>query len=282
MSIVTKTTVRRATAVLAPPQAVSALITYARSVVTRITGNALFPVPVRRSRRSRRQPTSSRPPRRPRWRGRRAPSPARNEKKAVLLGLLKQLRAYIQGIADAAATDGPAIIESAGIAVRKTTTRTARVFSARPGAVSGVAKLVAASAGPRVSYEWSYSIDGGKTWVEAPATMQAKTQIAGLTLAMTVQFRIHGDPEGGARGLEPTGAAAHLVSGAEGDAQRSRVRRSPKEVGPRARRARGVLSTLRRVEVNLAGEHAAADLGERDVQDAVRVGDRAAARPGTR
>ncbi len=70
----------------------------------------------------------------------------------MLLGLLKQLRAYIQAIADAAATNGPSIIESAGIAVRRTTPREPRVFAATPGPLSGVAKLVAASAGPRASY----------------------------------------------------------------------------------------------------------------------------------
>jgi hypothetical protein len=113
----------------------------------------------------------------------------RNEKKAVLLGLLRQLRAYIQGIADADATNGPAIIESAGIAVRKTTTHKARVFAAKPGPLSGVVRIVAASAGPRSSYEWSYSTDGGKTWVEAPATTQAKTEIPNLVPGATVQFR---------------------------------------------------------------------------------------------
>src|SRR5579883_2751249 len=45
MSTNTKT-VHRATAVLSPPKSVSMLITHARSVVTRMTGNALFPAPV--------------------------------------------------------------------------------------------------------------------------------------------------------------------------------------------------------------------------------------------
>jgi hypothetical protein len=45
MSTNTKT-VHRATAVLSPPKPVSTLITYTRSVVTRMTGSALFPAPV--------------------------------------------------------------------------------------------------------------------------------------------------------------------------------------------------------------------------------------------
>jgi hypothetical protein len=58
--------------------------------------------------------------------------------------------------------------------------RRARAFAARPGAVSGSAKVVAVSAGHRASYEWQYSIDGGKTWVTAPVTLQSKTTIAGF------------------------------------------------------------------------------------------------------
>jgi hypothetical protein len=57
------------------------------------------------------------------------------------------------------------------------------------GTVSGSAKLVAASAGRRASYEWQYSTDGGKTWVMAPSTLQAKTTVTGLTPGATVDFR---------------------------------------------------------------------------------------------
>ena len=67
--------------------------------------------------------------------------------------------------------------------------RKPRVFSAVQGAVNGTAKLVTASAGPRASYEWQYSVDGGKTWVAALATLQAKTTVTGLTSGTTVEFR---------------------------------------------------------------------------------------------
>jgi hypothetical protein len=73
--------------------------------------------------------------------------------------------------------------------VRKTATRRARTFTARPGPVSGAAALYAASAGPRTAYDWEYSTDGGKTWVTAPSTIQAKTKVAGLVPGATVQFR---------------------------------------------------------------------------------------------
>ena len=53
----------------------------------------------------------------------------------------------------------------------------------------GAAPISICPAGPRSAYLWEYSLDGGKTWIAAPATLQAKTTIAGLTPGATVQFR---------------------------------------------------------------------------------------------
>ena len=113
----------------------------------------------------------------------------RDEKRTALVQLLQQLKGTIQTTADANVETGASIITSAGVAVKKTVVRSPRVFGAKPGAVTGTAKLVAASAGHRASYEWEYSTDGGKTWVTAPATLQAKTTVAGLTVGTAVQFR---------------------------------------------------------------------------------------------
>jgi hypothetical protein len=104
---------------------------------------------------------------------------ARNEKRAALVALLQQLRSYIQATADADATNGALIIQSAGVAVRETATLHARTFTARPGPVSGMATVVAVSAARRASYTDS----GGSwrpatTWTAAPSTLQAKTRIA--------------------------------------------------------------------------------------------------------
>jgi len=107
----------------------------------------------------------------------------------VLVALLEQVRAYVQSIADATPENGTSIIESAGLAVRKTPTHAARTFTAKAGAVSGTVKLYAASVGHRSAYQWEYSVDGGKTWVQAPVSLQAKTTISGLTPGQTVQFR---------------------------------------------------------------------------------------------
>ena len=114
----------------------------------------------------------------------------RNEKRAALVALLKQLGRTIQAAAEAACADSAgSIILSAGVAVKKAPARAPRVFHAASGAVSGSAKLVAASAGSRSSYEWQYSLDGGKTWVPAAVTLKASATVAGLAPAATVLFR---------------------------------------------------------------------------------------------
>jgi hypothetical protein len=92
-------------------------------------------------------------------------------------------------VADTDLETAATVIQSAGIAVKKTPPRKPRVFDAVQGAVSGSAKLVAASAGRRASYKWQYSTDGGKTWVMAPSTLQAKTTVTGLAPVATVDFR---------------------------------------------------------------------------------------------
>ena len=178
----------RSLAVLDLPKRINVLITFATGIVTGMTGNPTFP----------------------------SPSPAlatvtaaiddlqiaetaalargkgaaatRNAKRAVLVTLLQSLRMYVQSIADQNAENGPAIIQSARLAVKKTVTRTARVFAALAGANSGTVKLVAPSAGHRASYVWQYSSDG-KTWVDLSSTLQAKTTMTGQTPGTVLQFR---------------------------------------------------------------------------------------------
>ena len=114
----------------------------------------------------------------------------RNEKRAALLTLLSELKAYVQTVANAGPSEhSAAIIKSAGMDVRKTAVRKPRVFAAIQGSVSGSVKLVAPSAGPRAAYDWQWSTDGGKTWQLAPSTVQARTSMIGLTPGSTVLFR---------------------------------------------------------------------------------------------
>ena len=185
----TKQSVHHPIAVLVLPKPVPALVTYAQSVVKAMTGNPSFPSPVPAlatvaaaigALHDAETATLART---------KGAAQARNDKRAALVTLLRQLLGYVQTVADADVETADTVIRSAGIAVKKTGTRKPRVFVAEPGAISGSAKLIAASAGPRASYEWQYSTDGGKTWVIAPVTLQAKTTILGLTPGATIQFR---------------------------------------------------------------------------------------------
>ena len=171
------------------PKNVPALISYANSLVTAMTGNTSFPTPAPTLAAIAAAITALQTAQSAAIARTKGAVVARNDKQAALVGLLQELKAYIQKTADADTDNGSAIIQSAGVAVRKTPVRKPRVFSAVQGAVNGTAKLVTASAGPRASYEWQYSVDGGKTWVAALATLQAKTTVTGLTSGTTVEFR---------------------------------------------------------------------------------------------
>jgi hypothetical protein len=114
---------------------------------------------------------------------------ARNQKRAVLVTKLEQLKGSVQKAADANPEGAAALIQSTGMSVKKVPLHKKRVFAATPGPVSGTVKLVAESAARRASYEWQYSTDGGKSWLTAPSTLQAKTSVAGFQPGASVTFR---------------------------------------------------------------------------------------------
>jgi len=113
----------------------------------------------------------------------------RNDKRSALIKLLQALKGYIQGVANLVPETAATVIQSAGVAVRKTPTRRPRSLTAVPGPITGTAKVTAVSVGPRASYEWQVSTDGGKTWVDGPSSIRTKTVIVGLTPGATVAFR---------------------------------------------------------------------------------------------
>ena len=112
----------------------------------------------------------------------------RNTKRAALVTMLQSLRMYVQAIVDGNEENGPAIIQSAGMAVKKAAVRKPRVFAALAGAVSGTVKLVAPAAGQRASYLWQSSTDG-KTWADLAMTVQAKATLTGQIPGTVLQFR---------------------------------------------------------------------------------------------
>lgn len=180
---------KRSLASLKLPKPVGALVTYAEGIVTGMTNNPSFPSPVPPLATVSAAIDALRSAETAALARMKGAVATRNEKRTVLVSLLEQLRAYVQAQADAAPENGTSIIESARMSVRKTPTHPARAFTVKTGAVSGSVVLYAKSAGARSAYSWEYSTDGGKTWVSAPVTLQAKTTIHGLTPGQMVQFR---------------------------------------------------------------------------------------------
>ncbi len=190
--------IRRATISLAIPEKVADLLFFATNVAQKMTGNPHFPSPTPTvaaldaavaDLHSAQTSVLARMP---------GAATVRDDKRTVLVSLLQQLRGYVQAIADATPENAAAIIESAGLGVRKMPAHARRTFAAKHGPLSGSVTVTAPNAGPRSSYEWQYSTDGGKTWVTAPATTQGRTTITGLPAAATVQFRyLAVTPKGG-------------------------------------------------------------------------------------
>lgn len=115
--------------------------------------------------------------------------PARTAARSEYIITLHALRGQVQSAADAQPENAEAIITSAGMSVKKTPVRKPRTFEARQGLVSGSVEVLTKAAAPRAAYDWQSSIDGGKTWVDAPSTMKSKTVINGLPPGTTVMFR---------------------------------------------------------------------------------------------
>jgi hypothetical protein len=181
--------IHRATVSLKMPAKVADFIAYATGIVHAMTNNPAFPAPVPPLSALSAAVSALQAAETLALTKAKGTAAARNDKRAVVVSLLYQIRGYVQGVADATPESGATIIQSAGIPVRKVAARATRVFGAKPGPVSGTAKLTATVSARRASYEWQYSTDGGKTWVGAPSTLQAKTTVSGLPVGTSVLFR---------------------------------------------------------------------------------------------
>jgi hypothetical protein len=190
--------VSRALAVLKMSPRVKNLISFAQSVATAMTDNASFPSPV---------PTlaifeadvaalvTAETAALARAKG---AAQDRNAKLVVVKGDLEKLKAYVQGVADAAnPADAAAIILSAGMTVRKVTLHAKAALAIKQGSVSGTVTVTAKSAATKAAYNWQYSIDQ-KTWTSLPQTLKAKTGVSGLTAGTIYFFRSQAlTPKGG-------------------------------------------------------------------------------------
>jgi hypothetical protein len=194
----TTPTTHRSIATLKLPRQVGVLVSVAPAIVLAMTGNAAFPSPLpslTAVTAAANDLSAAEATAKARTKGAIA---TRNQKRAALLTLLEQLRAYVQTVADADRERAANLIQSAGMNVRKVVPRPKRIFLAKQGSISGAVTLEAASAGHRASYEWGASPDAGKTWLPLPPTLQAKTSTTGLTPATTYLFRYRWVSKGGA------------------------------------------------------------------------------------
>jgi|HubBroStandDraft_6_1064221.scaffolds.fasta_scaffold370626_1 hypothetical protein len=113
---------------------------------------------------------------------------ARDADHRVVTLLMQELRGFVQSTADANVAVAASVIESAGMFVRKSPTRTKVDFAVTEGAVTGSALARVKSQGPGATYWWAFSSDQ-KTWTTAPVTRTAQTTISGLTAGTTYYFR---------------------------------------------------------------------------------------------
>src|SRR5579859_1790810 len=154
MTTTTKTNIRHTTVALKLPPGVPALVGYAQNIVKRMSANPAFPNPTPSLAAVTRAVDDLQAAQAAALSRIQGAVATRNDKHAALVILLKQLRAHIQTVVDASTENGAAIIESAGLAVRKSVTRRARTFAAKAGSVSGSVKITAPTASHRASYEW--------------------------------------------------------------------------------------------------------------------------------
>jgi hypothetical protein len=114
---------------------------------------------------------------------------ARNAKLRVVRSDLDTLKSYVQRIADAhPAGEAAAIIEIAGMSVKKSSGHGKPDFEVKPALVSGSVRLFARAARTRASYDWEYGTDES-SWTRADSTVRADTALYGLERGTRYFFR---------------------------------------------------------------------------------------------
>ena len=111
----------------------------------------------------------------------------RDAAREVVMQDLMILRAYVQKIAQTSPAEAAAIAESAGMTLRRPTSRARAPLTAR-SAGAGAVHLIAQAAAAKAVYYWQHSLDG-ETWTSAPETLRANTTISGLPSHTLVYFR---------------------------------------------------------------------------------------------
>jgi hypothetical protein len=99
------------------------------------------------------------------------------------------LRAYVQSVANEAGEKAEAVVQSAGMNVKKPSARTKPSVGAKHGNAPGKVVLDAKALPKPVQYRWQMSIDED-TWTDLPETFVTKTVVEGLARATVYSFRL--------------------------------------------------------------------------------------------
>ena len=120
----------------------------------------------------------------------------RNAKLRVVLADLERLRVYVQHLADGHKADGPAIIQSAGMSLKRVTHHDKPILEARQGDVSGSVVLYAKAMRGRCFNDWQYSHDR-VNWLSLPSTLKSTTEVTGLPVGVPCFFRMRRSTKAG-------------------------------------------------------------------------------------
>ena len=178
----------RSLAVLTLPKRINAIIAYATGVVQGMAGNPTFPTPVVPLAMVAAAIDDLRHAEAAAMTRTKGATAERDASRGALVAMLHLLRIYVQSVADKNSEHGSAIIQSAGMAVKRKTPPPPRVFAALAGAVPGTVKIVAPSAGHRASYDWQFATDGA-TWVGLGSTLQASTTMTDQSAGTVLHLR---------------------------------------------------------------------------------------------
>jgi len=120
--------------------------------------------------------------------------------RGLLLTAMDLERTFVQALSDANPSRAGALITNAGLVIAGTGVHTKPLLTVRNGKQSGiltcdanVGLLVGTGAkhpNENRYFNWSYTLDGSKTFISAPSTTRGKTVISGLTPLTMVGVRV--------------------------------------------------------------------------------------------
>jgi hypothetical protein len=113
---------------------------------------------------------------------------ARDLQKLVVKGLLRQLEAFVQVLADADPGSAALIIANSGMSVSKTSSRKKPELAARQDGTLLLVLLTGRAAKGRAYYEWQWSTDEVH-WTNLANTLEARAVFHGFTPTTVYFFR---------------------------------------------------------------------------------------------